>query len=66
LDITAAQINSGNPSLFTTGSAGTTPHTHTVTIAAADFTTLRGGSSVTITSSTASGHTHDFSIVCGG
>ena len=66
LGITAGEINSGNPTLFTTGSAGTPPHTHTVTLAAADLTTLRAGSSVTITSSLSAGHTHDFSIVCGG
>ena len=43
---------------------GTASHTHDLTVAAADFTTLQGGGPVTITSSLTNGHTHDVTISC--
>src|SRR5688572_20150697 len=35
-------------------------HTHQVTLTAANFATLAAGGSVTVTSSSAEGHAHDF------
>jgi len=43
---------------------GTASHTHDLTVAAADFTTLQGGGPVTITSSLSNGHTHAVTISC--
>ena len=44
---------------------GTSPHTHNVTITAAQFTTLQGGGSVQVTSDLGdSAHTHIVTITC--
>jgi hypothetical protein len=37
-------------------------HVHTVALTAADFATLAGGGEVTVTSSLAGSHTHDFTF----
>jgi hypothetical protein len=42
---------------------GSASHSHTVSISAADFTTLKTGS-LTLTSSTNAGHSHDIDITC--
>lgn len=60
--LTAAQINAGSPMMFTTSNAG--GHVHTVTLTAGDFTMLRGGMSITKTSSNDSNHTHSYAISC--
>ncbi|MCA9626406.1 MAG: hypothetical protein KC766_02015, partial [Myxococcales bacterium] len=43
---------------------GSSMHTHSVTLTAADFGTLAGGGSVTVTSTTAVGHEHSITILC--
>jgi hypothetical protein len=46
--------------------AGTAPHMHSVTVTAANFTALRGGGSVTVTSTSGGdpAHTHSVTITC--
>ena len=43
---------------------GTATHGHTVTLSAADFTTLMGGGSVTVNSTSDSAHTHAVTVRC--
>ena len=41
---------------------GASGHAHDITITAADFATLAGGSAVTVTSTEGSAHTHDVTV----
>ncbi len=43
---------------------GSSMHTHSVTITAADFASLAGGGTVMVASSTGSAHTHQISVTC--
>jgi hypothetical protein len=44
---------------------GSSPHTHTVTITAADFATLAmSGGMITVTSSMGGMHTHSVTVTC--
>lgn len=43
---------------------GGSAHPHTVTLTAADFTKLQGGTTVMKTSSNDSGHTHSITVSC--
>jgi hypothetical protein len=43
---------------------GTADHTHSVTVTAALFTTLKANTGVMVTSTSGGGHTHDISIGC--
>ncbi len=44
---------------------GTSGHTHSVTLTAANFATLAGGGTVMVTSSNGAAHTHAVTVVCG-
>ncbi|MGE0327881.1 MAG: hypothetical protein AB7K71_26120 [Polyangiaceae bacterium] len=44
---------------------GSSAHTHSVTVTAADFTTLAGGGSITVTSTTSLSHMHTITVMCG-
>jgi hypothetical protein len=44
---------------------GTSAHTHEVTLTAADFASILAGMSVSVTSTTGDGHTHQVTVVCG-
>jgi hypothetical protein len=54
--ITAAQLTAGNGLELNIQDTGT--HGHTITLAAADVVAVRGGTRVSVTSSTTNGHTH--------
>ncbi len=43
---------------------GTSLHTHTVMVSAADFAKLSTGGTVTLTSSSASSHSHSVTVMC--
>lgn len=43
---------------------GSSLHSHSVTITAANFTTLAGGGQIVVTSTSANAHTHDVTVVC--
>jgi hypothetical protein len=43
---------------------GTADHSHTVSLTAADMDTLAAGESVSVTSSSDAGHTHQVTITC--
>ncbi len=62
--IPASTVNATTVQMFDTSVAGAAPHMHVVTLQAADLTTLKGGGTVTVTSSTADLHAHTFTISC--
>ena len=62
--IPASALNSTTAMTFNTSSAGSPAHMHSVTLETAQLTTLKGGSSVTVTSSVADQHTHMFMVSC--
>ena len=62
LDVLGSDVAAGAQVVYDI--QGTASHTHDLTVAAADFTTLQGGGPVTITSSLTNGHTHDVTISC--
>ena len=62
LVIPASTLNATTAQTIDTGLA--LAHMHAVTLEPADLATLKGGSSVMITSSVASAHSHVFTISC--
>jgi hypothetical protein len=62
LTIAASTLNATTAQTFDTGVAA--GHMHMVTLQPANLTTLKGGSMVMVTSTTAVGHTHVFTISC--
>ncbi len=53
----------GGPGDKTYDITGTSAHSHTITLTAAQRTTILAGTSLTVTS-TSSGHTHDVTVTC--
>ena len=43
---------------------GTSVHSHSVSVTAANFTTLKGNNSISITSTSDDGHTHSVQVSC--
>ena len=62
--IPASALNSTTAMTFNTSSAGTSPHMHSVTLEAAQLTTLKGGGTVTVTSTVADLHAHMYMVRC--
>jgi hypothetical protein len=62
LTIAASTLNATTAQTFDTGLAA--GHMHMVTLEPAQLTTLKGGSSVMVTSSQSAAHTHVFTISC--
>jgi hypothetical protein len=62
LTISAGDILAGTPQSYSIQGAG--DHPHTVMVTAANMTTLQGGGSVMITSSTDDAHSHSVMVVC--
>lgn len=63
LKVTLSDIQLGADKLYHI--RGTATHDHTVTLTAADFTTLTQGGTVHEVSSITLGHQHPISVVCG-
>jgi len=62
LTIAASTVNATSAQTFDTGLAA--GHMHMVTLEPAQLTTLKGGGSVTVTSTSSVGHTHVFTVSC--
>jgi hypothetical protein len=60
--IPASTLNATTAQMFDTSVA--LAHMHIVTLEPAQLTTLKGGGSVTVTSSVASAHSHVFTVSC--
>lgn len=62
LTVSKADVTAGTEKTYNIqGSSG---HPHTVTITAANFTTLKGNNSISVTSSADAGHTHSVTVTC--
>jgi hypothetical protein len=62
MTVAKAEVTAGVAKSYDiTGAGG---HTHTVMVSAANFVTLAGGGTVTITSSSGNAHTHDVVVMC--
>jgi hypothetical protein len=61
--IPAADVNAGAEMTYSI--QGTSMHDHMITLSAADMTSLQGGGTVMVTSTTGSGHTHEVTVMCG-
>lgn len=62
--VTAADVIAGAAKTYTLG-AGTAGHTHTFTLAVAQFTTLQGNTSVNLaTNADDTGHDHSITVAC--
>ncbi len=62
--ITAAEVTQGTQQAYLVA-AGIAGHSHTLTVTAASFTSLQGGTAVAIaTDADATGHTHTITIGC--
>ena len=59
--ISATDVNAGAEKTYNLSGGG---HTHMITVTAAQFTTLQGGSSVMVTSTNDSAHTHTVTLTC--
>jgi hypothetical protein len=62
LSIAEADLDSSTDKSYSI--MGTASHDHTVTFTVAQLGMLKNGQSVTVTSSTGSGHTHDVTASC--
>ena len=62
LTVSKADVQAGAEKTYSIqGSSG---HNHTVTLTAANFTSLQGNSAITITSSNDDSHTHSVQVTC--
>jgi hypothetical protein len=62
--IAASTLGATTDQTFSTTSSGTPAHTHMVTLTAAQLTTIKGGGSVTVTSTLVSNHMHSYQVSC--
>jgi hypothetical protein len=62
LTVSQADVEAGT--LKTYNIQGTSAHAHSVTVSPGNFTTLRSGGTVPLTSTSGGGHTHGITIVC--
>jgi hypothetical protein len=61
--IPAADVNAGAEMTYSI--QGTSGHDHEITLTAADMTSLQGGGTVMVTSTTGASHTHEVTVMCG-
>ena len=62
LTVSKADVNAGAQKVYSImGSSG---HDHSVTLTAADFTSLKSNNGISVTSTTGDGHTHSVSVSC--
>ena len=61
-DVPAADLDSTTDKTYSI--QGGSPHDHMITLTAADLATLKGGGSVTVTSTETNAHSHPVTITC--
>lgn len=59
LTILRVDLDSATPKTYALTAASTDGHIHSVTFSPAQLTTMKGGGSATVTSTTNTGHSHD-------
>jgi hypothetical protein len=62
--VPASTLNSTTAQTFTTTMAGTPAHTHMITLTPANLTTLKGGATVDVMSTTTLAHFHSYTVGC--
>jgi hypothetical protein len=62
LTVPPADVTAGTEKTYSI--MGNSLHTHSITLTAANFTTLQGGGSVTVASTTGAAHTHMVTVSC--
>ena len=62
LTVSLADVNAGVDKTYDI--MGTSAHTHSVTVTAADFTTIKAGTTRMVVSTTGGGHTHSVTVMC--
>lgn len=62
LVVSIADVNAGVAKTYSI--QGSSPHNHTLTISAADFSSLKTNQAISVTSSNDDGHTHPVSVSC--
>ncbi len=62
LTVSAADVASGSTKTYSI--KGSSSHDHQVTISSAQFAQLRGGSTISVTSTNVFGHTHTVDVLC--
>jgi hypothetical protein len=62
LTVSQADVTAGALKLYSI--MGTAAHDHSVTLTSNSFGTLKSGQSVTLTSTTNAGHSHNVTIIC--
>ena len=64
LTVSADDVEDGNEKTYQLSAGGSDNHTHSLTITAAQFTTLKSNSSISAVSTSDSGHTHNVTVSC--
>jgi hypothetical protein len=62
LAVSKADVTAGNEKTYTI--QGSSLHNHSVTLTSANFTSLQGNSSISVTSSSDASHTHSVQVSC--
>ena len=62
LTVSVADVQAGAARTYSI--QGTSSHDHMVTLTAADFTSLQGNNSITVSSTADDGHTHSVTVRC--
>ena len=63
LTVSQADVDAGADKTYSI--QGTSPHTHEVSLTAAQFAALKSGKSVSVQSTTVAAHEHNITITCG-
>lgn len=64
LTVSKEDVSAGIEKSYTLSEASTDQHIHTVTLTASQFTSLKNNNSITATSTSNGGHTHNVTVSC--
>jgi len=64
LTVSREDVNAAMEKTYTLSEASTDQHIHQITITSAQFATLKSNNSVSVTSTSSSGHTHSVNVRC--
>lgn len=62
INVTLADVDGGADKTYPI--MGSAPHAHSVTITAAQFTQIKNGQTLNLTSTSGGGHTHTITVMC--
>lgn len=64
LTVSKEDVDAAQEKTYTLSQASTDQHVHSITITAAQFSTLKSNNEITVTSTSNSGHTHSVNVKC--